>query len=303
MTSPTSKGAAGVDRLRNPESRTEYFEIDSTHVGYSFGISVSLPRTYDDSADVDHPLLYATDGNVFGPIAEAVMCDFFEFDAVQPVQAYVQVSIGFPGDQAAQASTLRIRSLFPPGESVPDLMEEHVLNRLGPGSFAAWSENYKAAHADKFLAFIEEELHPEICRRYSVREDAVGLFGYSSGGMFSLYALTSGSRLFTRYGAASPYLPTADSQVFGRYAEMVQRRRDTESRVHLHLSVNTSELFGPVRLYRMNAVGLLRFFDLVAEQPLPGLRVTTDVLNGEAHGSGWLDGYRSFVRSCYREGS
>lgn len=286
-------------RLRNPESVTDYFEIDSAHIGDRFAISVSFPSSYSATDSLRYPILYATDGNLYGPIAEAVMSEFAVFDAVVPVQPFLQVSIGFTADQTPQANTLRIRNLGLPGARMPAYMEAHVRKRLGADAIGTFVKNYEAGRADRFLAFIEEELHPEICRRYRVQVDDVGLFGYSAGGLFSLYALTSGSRLFNRYGAAAAGVFSDDCLVFGMYEQLLQRSVSTERQIHLHLSINSYELFGAARLYRVNMFNLLRFFDTLVERPLPGLHITTDILAGQSHSSGWVDGYRSFVRACY----
>ncbi|MBT2336637.1 hypothetical protein J7E49_22350 [Variovorax paradoxus] len=300
MTGSSKASTTESGRLGNPESFTEYFEVDSLHVGDRFGISVSLPRLYGTTPDAGYPALYATDGNVYGPIAEAVMFDFDVFDAVVPIEPFMQVSIGFTAKQTPQANTLRMRNFVAPGASIPEYMQAHVSARLGPAAVAAFCENFAAGRADRFLAFIEEELHPEICRRYRVQADAAGLFGYSGGGLFSLYAMTSGSRIFSRYGAgAAGVFP--DAPLFKMYEQLLQQRGNTAVPAHLHLVTNAKELFGSARLYRLNVINLLRFYDTLIERPLHGLQVTTEVLTGESHSSGWLGAYRSFVRACYRK--
>ncbi|MBT2336617.1 hypothetical protein J7E49_22250 [Variovorax paradoxus] len=302
MKPSTNERVPATGRLRNPELHTEYFEIDSAHMGARFAIGVSLPAAYR-TTDVKYPALYATDGNVFGPIAEAVKGEFEVFDAVVPIEPFLQINIGFTEEQTPQTNTLRQTNLVLPGSTIPDFMDAHVRKRLGAEAVATFRELYTTSKADHFLAFIEKELHPEICRRYRVQADAVGLFGYSAGGLFSLYAMTSGSQVFTRYGAASAGAFAEDSQVFGLYEQLLQRTAGTERKTHLHLSINAKELFGPVRLYRMNMINLLRFHDAMVERPMPGLQITTEILPNESHSSGWLDAYRSFVRACYRKPS
>ena len=291
--------------MANPTSVTEYFEIDSEHVGDRFAISVSFPGSSDGKSGSTYALLYATDGNTFGSVMDATRFCFVGFDAVRPVQPYLQVNIGYPPSQASSQAVLRNRDLVPPGEGFPSFMAAHVRSRLGAdtpdSTIQAFLEQYKASRADNFLAFIEDELHPVICGRYSVQESNVGLFGYSSGGLFTLYALTSGSRLFTRFGASSPGVHVEDSKIFDLYDELLKRTDRFSRSAHLHLTVNSYELLGPVRLYRALGINLLRFLDMVDEHPLPGLRVTTELILGESHYGGFVDAYRSFLRSCYSE--
>lgn len=290
-------------QMANPVVQTEYFEIDSDHVGDRFGISVSLPGAYDTGADGAYPLLYATDGNTFGPIMDTVRFTLGGFDAIPPVRDFVQVNIGYPPSKSASQAVLRNRDLIPPGEDMPRFMGAHVRSRLGPSTpestVQALLDAYRSARADNFLSFIEDELHPEICLRYRVDPTDVGLFGYSSGGLFTLYALTSGSRLFSCFGASSPGVHTDGSKIFDLYKRLLQRAERPGLDLRLHLTLNSEELLGSVRLYRNLAINTLRFLDMVYVQPLPGLAVTAEVIEGQTHYSGFVDAYRSFVRACY----
>jgi uncharacterized protein len=298
-----SADALLADRMTNPQLRTDYFEIYSAHVGDNFGISVSIPLKYASEGDESYPLLYATDGNTNGPLMEAGRVRLTGFDAVRPVQQYIQVNIGYTAEQAPRHLILRNRDLIPPGEGMPDFFPSHVRRRFGPdapeSAVEAHIAQYMNSRADNFLAFIEDELHREICRRYRVRGDEVGLFGYSSGGLFSLYALTSGSRLFSRVGASSPGIHVLDSTIFSRYEELVAKGNDVDRDTHLHVTLGSHELLGPVRLYRLMGINLVRVLDMIDESPLPGLRVTSEIIAGEGHNSGVYDAYRSFIRSCY----
>ncbi|WP_338023590.1 alpha/beta hydrolase-fold protein [Amycolatopsis vastitatis] len=58
-------------------------------------------------------------------------------------------------------------------------------------------------HADAFLGFLTAELHPRIERDYGTATSGHGLFGYSYGGLFSLYTWLTGSTLFESIGAGS----------------------------------------------------------------------------------------------------
>jgi uncharacterized protein len=307
MTNQTgTRGDHFTGRMANPQTRVEYFEIYSRHVADKFGISVSLPQEYATQCNDFYPLLYATDGNSMGTLMEAGRPGLVGFDAVPPVRPYVQVNIGYTAEQAPQARILRNRDLIPPGEGMPEFMASHVRKRSGADAseseIEAYLKQYKNSRADNFLAFVEDELHPEISRRYRVRPNDVGLFGYSSGGLFSLYALTSGSQLFSCVGASSPGIHVPDSTIFARYNKLLTMTGRGERKVHLHLTVNAHELLGPVRLYRLMGINLLRFLDMINECPLRGLRVTSEMILGESHASGVFDAYRSFLRRCYAEG-
>lgn len=78
-----------------------------------------------------------------------------------------------------------------------------------------------------------------------------------------------------------------DSRIYALYDELVAGGADLER--HLHLTVSSYEMLGPVALYRTLGLEFLRFYGVLQDRPLPGLRVTADLIQGEAHGSGVLD--------------
>ncbi|MFE3171958.1 alpha/beta hydrolase [Amycolatopsis sp. NPDC059090] len=282
----------------------EYFEIDSAAVGARFAASVFLPRGYERGGD--WPLVYATDGNIIAPLTEGLHGALADRQQARPVEPYVQVNVGYVTEDAPNQLVLRNRDLVPPGEGVPDFMRAHIRGRLGVDSGAVpesvcddFFAQQKNARADNFLAFLETELHPEIESRYRFRADDVGLFGYSYGGLFTLFALTSGSAPFTRFGASSPGVVVPDSRIYERYENLHRLPRET----FLHLTVNAYEMLGPSKFYRHLAIEFLRFLDVVTERPLPGLRVSTELISGESHSTGMADAYRSFLRACYPGGA
>ncbi|WP_409187007.1 alpha/beta hydrolase [Amycolatopsis sp. VS8301801F10] len=287
-----------------PGAATEYFEIDSAAVGARFAVSVFLPRGYE--RDGAWPLVYATDGNIVAPLTEGLRGALTDRQQARPVEPYVQVNVGYVEEDAPNQLVLRNRDLVPPGEGVPDFMHAHIRSRLGVDSGAApesvcdaFFAQQKNARADNFLAFLETELHPEIESRYRVRADDVGLFGYSYGGLFTLFALTAGAALFTRFGASSPGIVVPDSRIYERYESL----RGLPGETSLHLTVNAYEMLGPSKFYRHLAIEFLRFLDVVTERPLPGLRVSCELIPGESHSTGITDAYRSFLRACYPGGA
>ena len=103
--------------------------------------------------------------------------------------------------------------LHPPGEPFSPMMERHIgakayANALGSGGQEDFLTYARNGRADRFLAFLEHELHPEIVKRFRVNK-SIGLFGHSQGGLFALYALTKRSPLFSVFGASSPAILTA----------------------------------------------------------------------------------------------
>lgn len=99
----------------------------------------------------------------------------------------------------------------PPGRTYPP----HVEN--GP--------DVRTGGADRFLAFIEDELKPEIAGRLPVDSTRQALFGHSFGGLFVLHALFNRPQAFASWIAISPAIRWEDSVVL-RSAERFERKHD-----------------------------------------------------------------------------
>ena len=297
---------AQVASMFNPFDTGPYFEVESTSVGARYAISVALPAGYDPG-DGPYPVLYVADGNILGPLSSGVTFAMFLRESIVRCRPFVQVNIGYPPEDAAQMLVIRNRDLVPPGEPIAPELYPYIAAYLGidrglapQGYVDAFFESAANGHGDNFLAFIEHELHPRIEEQFNVDRDDIGFFGYSYGGLLSLYALCGGSRFFAKVGAGSPAVTTDHSVVlpmYGRLLDSAPEPADT----HLHLSINIEEMEGAEAFYRKLGLGALRFLDMVKSDPLPGLTVTSEMIPGQDHEAGFVDAYRSFVRHAYAQ--
>jgi predicted alpha/beta superfamily hydrolase len=227
---------------------TDYFEV-SAKSGHTYGVWVTTPPGYADGQD-PLPLIYVMDGNfAVGQTAPLIVSQADPFLTIAP---YIQVSVGYAGDEAAQWATLRNRDLVPPGEPVGAEMVATLERARDAGAMSqehmdAYLHELRNTHADVFLSFLVDELHPQLTSQYRVSESGHGLFGYSYGGLFALYAWLSGVHPFTTIGAGSPGVAGPDSQVFG----MVEGLADREPNgTRLHVTINEAEVIGPIPIYR-----------------------------------------------------
>lgn len=287
---------------RLSELEVEYFEIESAHVGDSFGVSVSMPNGHRDAVG-PLPVVYALDAQFHGGIYEKLHRAFTGAEAAAQIVPFVQVNIAYLTDNGTDPLVTRNRDLVPPGEPTAGVLQEfmqlHADGGLGDDGVAEFFESLKDPRGDRFLAFLEQELHPEIVRTYGVQANDAGLFGFSYGGLFAIYAMIAGGDVFSHFGAASPGILSSDSTVFTSYAGFAATQSEPVRERRLHLTIGGAELFGPHRLLRELGIQLARFYDLTQNVPTPGLRVTTDYFAGEDHETGAVDAYRSFVRTCY----
>lgn len=297
---------------RNPADRaqdmlspaTTYFEIESSHVGDRFAIWVTLPPRYGRRDGERHPVVYVTDGNTNALLAAAA--SFLVLgDHLRPLRQFVQVCIGYAGGTTGERLARRNRDFLPPGEPVSPVQERHVRARpyaeiLGEDGMAAFLHHARNGRGDLFLRFIEEELHPAIASRVAIDPQDASLYGHSQGGLFALYAMVRGSTLFRTFGAGSPGFMVENSVVLDLYRERRRLRTAGDAPIRLHMTANDLEMTGDIAMYRTISRGLLGFIEILKDEPWPGLDITTEIIRGETHFSGVFDGYRSFLRACYR---
>ena len=152
--------------------------------------------------------------------------------------------------------------------------------------------------AAQFLAFLEDELRPAVDERYRIDPDGCGHFGYSYGGLFSLYALMRQSPMFRRYGAGSPGVLSADSQIF-RLERGVADHGHAFAGVQLHLTVNELEITGRSHIYRDLGIQFTRLVDRLYLSDHDGLDFTARILPSDTHMTGFTQSFLSFLRACY----
>ncbi|ANZ40418.1 esterase [Lentzea guizhouensis] len=269
---------------------TDYFETRSS-AGHAYGIWVTTPPGHDPATPL--PAVYVLDGNwAVGMTAPLIVT---QRDPMQRIQPYLQVSVGYAGEEAQHWDRLRNRDLVPPGEPVAQEFIDAVEMGVDTGAMTraqadAYLAELRDSRADAFLGFLTEELHPRIERDYGTAADGHGLFGYSYGGLFSLYAWLSGSGLFDSVGAGSPGVVSEGSRVFAQLREM----GDRPFAAKLHVTVNEQELLGELAVYRNLARNTADVLHRLASR---GGAVTSAVLR-ETHVTGLQASFLSYLRTC-----
>jgi len=145
------------------------------------------------------PVLYMTDGNaVIGTAVDAMRAQAF-YPLGTNVGWGVIVAIGYPVAGAYDPLRRSWDLGPPPGKTYPPFHEG------GP--------EVRTGGAEKFLAFIEDELKPFVASRVSIDADRQALYGHSFGGLFALYALFTRPRAFGTWIAASPAIYWEDRAI------------------------------------------------------------------------------------------
>jgi predicted alpha/beta superfamily hydrolase len=282
--------------------RTRYFEIDSSKAGVRYAVWITTPKTYDQNPDQCFPAIYMPDGN-WNASFSAELCDLYEWDLIDAFQPTIQICVGYTGDEIDLAISVRPRDLLPPDEPYPPETEEGVMADIEAGLLDQRSADLYVHHlknpaADRFLAFLTEELHPLVAAHYRIQPDTLGLFGHSYGGLFAAYAALQKTSIFRNICASSPGILPQQSAVFKRYADALAE--DGIDARNLHMTLGTREISVPGIYPALVGRGTVEFIALAGAQPLGGLNFTSQFFEGESHMTIKAPAMHSFLRTFYR---
>ncbi len=127
--------------------------------------------------------------------------------------------------------------------------------------------------ADDFFSFLKKELIPFIETTYPVDPTDRCLAGFSSGGMFTLYALLHEPDLFLRYLIGSAIFEVMLPHYIAYEQELAKKR--TSLPVHAFFSAGGLE--------EDVVPGLHQFIDTLKSRNYEGLRLDTLIDEGEGH--------------------
>jgi len=174
----------GWSDVRLPGARC--FEMASEATGETYRILVRIPA--EPAPPGGYPTLWMLDGDASFPMCFA--------EAIHPstgrdggrADPGVIVAVGFPGGAPFDVDA-RARNYTPaPDGDTGDLHSPAFGGAAG------------------FLRFLADELRPAIAARLPLDANRQTLFGFSYGGLFTVYAALEGHGRFQRYWAASPSL-------------------------------------------------------------------------------------------------
>lgn len=167
---------------------TVVFDITPASGGAPWRIFLYQPP--GEAPEEGWPVLYYTDANAVAGTA----ADIVRVQAAWPLGTGigfgVMVGIGYPVEGAYDPLRRSWDLGPPPGKSYPPFTPDGPEARTGG--------------ADEFLAFIEDELKPEIARRARINPARQALLGHSFGGLFVLHTMFRKPDAFTDWISASP---------------------------------------------------------------------------------------------------
>jgi uncharacterized protein len=280
---------------------TKYYEIESKLAAATFGIWVTTPPRYEAEPERKFAPVYLTDGNLAAP-SFAPRSVMLTSDPIAPIEPIIQIAIGYCGAEAHDVLRRRNRDLLPPGEPVNPSFDAAIDDFVAKGVMTVeQADDYKRSirdtRADLFLAFLTEELHPQLAAVYRFDDSKAGLFGASYGGLFALWVALQRTTLFKKIGAHSPGMLVDNSCVFKLLKQEQDADADHAGR-QLHMTVCEREITFP-SFYQMLGRNFALFMELIGGGPLRNLELTARIIPDESHATSTSAGWSSFLRTCY----
>ncbi|MCG8284398.1 alpha/beta hydrolase [Acinetobacter seifertii] len=162
------------------------FPIKSKNTGHDYLIQIYKPPVAPPQHG--YPVLYILDGN-----------------ATFPSAVNIAQSIG-AGSTKLGLDPLMIVAVGYPQQKTFDVQKRAYDYTPKPSSEFQAQGKYKYGGADQFIAFLNNELKPEIAQQFPINSQQQSIYGHSFGGLFVLYHFFQKPDAFQRYFAASPSL-------------------------------------------------------------------------------------------------
>lgn len=236
-----SVGAAGN------YTEIEQLVIDSKVLAERRNLVVYLPAGYQNNKD-HFPVLYITDGDIQGPHTAGSLDYLAKFDQTP---AMIVVGIVNPPQT-------RVRDLTVTGADKQNAQQ--------------------LANADRFLAFIGQEVIPLVKQQYRTL-DYQALSGTSHGAQFAINALVKRPGLFNGVIAISPSLYWNKHQLL-ELTELAMKSQQLQGRLYVSIANEESAMTEPFR----------QFVELTQRYPSEKLVVASQTFSNETHNTTVLQG-------------
>lgn len=161
------------------------------------------------------------------------------------------------------------------GEGLYDLAQRH--RDFTPGPAAAETTPHETGGADRFLAFLTNELLPLVAQTVPLDPARRALIGHSLAGLFTLHALAVRPAAFATYGAISPSIWWDREGVTQAISEL----NDRSPRLFLAAGERERTPPGAVHSERM----MVESVEALAVITAPLIKTALEIFPDEDHGS------------------
>jgi predicted alpha/beta superfamily hydrolase len=254
---------------------TEQFKLQSHEVeGEVNTAQVCLPFQFEKNKT--YPVVYLLDANRYMDAVKGIS-DLLNY-RMGEFKSHIQdiIVVGIIYNQSDSAWWVNRSRDFTP-----------TLDTLTP-----FGKNWPlAGGADKFLDFIEHELHPAIMEKYLVDDTQTGIIGHSFGGLLAAYAFLTRDQLFDRYIVVSP-CAVWDQELLLRIEE---ERFDINKDFSRRLYVATASYDPPFLVTDPTE----KLIEAIIAKPYSNLEFYYDSCKNETHISILPRAVSSGLRFCY----
>lgn len=254
-----------------PLRNSEAFEYQSAAVGDRMAVGVwSHAGSSPLRSDAKGPpldLVYVLDGS-FALAVAATVCSLLAADMVNPgFKPVLLVGVDYTDDKL----NARTRD-YTMKDSVPAYVTKMV---------PALTPQTTPGGADKFLAFLENELDPLIRSKYNIADKPAGILGDSFGGTFTFYAFLRQSKLFDRYWLGSPAIYPTASDYVGQFEARLKDKLVHPTK--MFLSMGSKEMSAGIELYEDIGRSFNHILSALRRNPSADLAWSSRVYDGYTH--------------------
>lgn len=268
---------------------SEIRQLESSILNDTYQLSITLPADYDQSS-ARYPVVYAAPAN---PDIFILWTIASELSSSQELPPLIIVGIGYPTNDPTDLLRLRVRDHMPASDAEMDRDIAAYLNL----------ESVRANGAAAFLRFIRDELKPFINANYRSKPDDSTFIGFSSGGIFGLFALFSHPDTFERYVCVSPPIFRANKGIVKDEASYAQSHDDLPARLFLAVGgrEETDDPFLVIRPAYQFVTNVRTLARTLQNRSYPSLDFTWHVFENETHLSVFPAAYSRGLREVFKE--
>jgi predicted alpha/beta superfamily hydrolase len=262
--------------------RRDQFEVRADGLG-AYTIDVSIPPNVPAGSRL--PVILAVDGNLIFDFVHAVAHGGFS-EMAPAVPPSVVVGVGYPAAEGFASFYARRNFDFHGDWDMRDRVGAFLQELFTSAKQSEGKPHLemKAGGYDRFLAFLRDELLPQLAEHYPIDLDARHtLIGDSSGGHFALRAVFDPKSPFSRYVIISPSVGAAAGEI--EAAEAAYAKTHTDLLADVFICAGDAEVDDP--MYALAKIGTAPIWaaERFALRQWPSARLSWEIMNRENHTS------------------
>lgn len=257
-------------------SNSEVREFKSKTNGVTYSLYISKPKGFNKGRE-DYPVVFTLDADYSFALAHNIIEHFSDRNSLPKM---VVVGIGYPG-KGQNGETYRLNRT-----------RDYTPTFVATGGYGRRFQKHSGG-ADKFAAFIKDELQPFIQQRYGAGKSDRTLVGHSFGGLFASYVLLTQPELFQRYIIVSPSLWYDDKKLFSMEQQYAAEHNDLNAKVFFAVG-DLEDRSGRPMVAQLNA-----FVALLNLRKYPGLSLSKRDFYNENHNSVFPTALTTGMRSVF----